>query len=138
MRAVLTWPRLISFWSAMTGLAIAVFPAEEIVHHGSFRQPYPERLAAFLVFAAIIGFIFLSVFLYLGRLWARRALIGALICFIGAILSFIVSKDWRLVSHDLTRIAIYIIVLVPPASVLAVLFHPDVARAFPPKGRSSE
>lgn len=135
MRAIINWPTLISLWSAATGLAIAVFPVEQIVRYGSLWHSFREGVTAYLVFAAVIAFVVLSLFLYLARLWARRALVAALVCFIAAILTFIVAHDWRFVSRDLTRIAIYFIVLVPPLFVLGVLFHPDVVRAFPPKRR---
>ena len=133
MRAAITWPRLISLWAAATGLAIGAFPADLLLHHRGFSQPYPQKIAALLAVAAVVGFILLSFFLYLARPWARRALVVMLLCFVLAILIFIISTDWRYVSHDYTRIAVYIIVLVPPLFVLGVLFQPDVVRAFPPK-----
>jgi hypothetical protein len=133
MRVTVSWPTLISLWSAMTGLAIGVFPAEQLLQHRGFSQSNPERLIALVVVAAVIAFIVLTVFLYLGRLWARRALATALFCFILAILVFIAFRDWRSASHDTTRIAVYVIVLAPPLFVLGVLFQPDVVRAFPPR-----
>jgi MFS family permease len=123
---------LVTLWSIMTGLAVGIFPAEQLLHHRGFSQSNPERLIALVVVATVIAFIVLSVFLYLGRLWARRALATALFCFILAMLAFIAFRDWP-ASHDITRITVYIIVLAPPLFVLGVLFQPDVVRAFPPR-----
>jgi hypothetical protein len=116
-------------------LAIGIFPAEQLLHHHGFWQSYPERLIVLVVVAAVIALIAFSIFLYLGRLWARRALAAALFCFILVLLAFIALQDWRSAAHDVTRVAVYIIVLAPPLFVLGVLFHPDVVRAFPRKRR---
>jgi hypothetical protein len=130
------WRTLISSWSLASGLAIAVFPAKELVQRGSFGGSLADRIVAGVVVATIIGFIFLSAFLYLGRPWARRALALALLCFVLAIVAFIALRDWRVAAHDITRVAVYIFVLATPVFLIGVLIHPDVIRAFPPKHRA--
>ena len=130
------WRTLISLWSLASGLAIAVFPAKQLMQHGSFGGSLPDRIVAWIVVAAVLGYILLSAFLYLGRPWARRALALALLCFVLAIVAFIALRDWRVAAHDITRVAVYVFVLATPLFLLGVLVHPDVVRAFSSKGRS--
>lgn len=130
------WRTLISLWALASGLAIAVFAAKQLLEHGSFAGSPADRIVAWVVVAAILGFILLSAFLYLGRPWARRALALALLCFVLANVAFIGLRDWRVAAHDITRVAVYIFVLATPLFLLGVLVHPDVIRAFSSTERS--
>lgn len=129
----MTWPTLIGSSTAAVGLAIAAFPLQTLLQHGTLPPVTTiSGIATLLVLVAVLGFIALSIFIFRASFWARRALVATLLCFVLAVILEAVSTEVHSSARDrLTRIAVYIMVTVPPLFMVGVLWHPDVARAFP-------
>ena len=119
-RHPLRWPLLISVLSATFGVAVALFVATRTYYAG-FRSW--DVLEVWLP-ALGVGFIILSIYIYLGRAWARRALV-ALFLVIAAAMVFIGIFQAPFSDAPLFVISVGVLLF-----IVGVLCHRDVVAAF--------
>jgi hypothetical protein len=121
----------------MYGVAVSVATGSRMAAIGALRS---ETFPVFITAMGGFVFLFLAFPLYTGRDWARRAVLVASCCIIGALIIVIyptVFPPGRLPSASiyvglqcLIGVCSLVSFLTPPAFFVAVLHHPDVRRAF--------
>jgi hypothetical protein len=135
MRAlVLPWPRPIGVASGTFGAALTIASAAQVSASGSLRAQTLPELVALICGCA---FLFLAFPLYMGRDWARRALLFTTYSTLAAVaisFSLMVVQRSSSASHPALHLLIgacaLVAVLTPPAFILAVLHHSDIKRAY--------
>jgi hypothetical protein len=129
MRHLVSWPRLLSLLSAAFGVAGSLFVALRAYYGG--LPPWEAADIALLSGAA--GFGVLSIFLWLARPWARRTLIGLLLCIVVALLGGGMLHDAFFAEAPL-----YIAYTATLLFAIGVVCHRDVAESFSGTPRRSE
>ena len=133
----MAWPRLIGIAAGTYGVAVSVATGSRMAAIGALRS---ETLPVFITAMGGFVFLFLAFPLYTGRDWARRAVLVATCCIIGALITVAyptVFPPGRPSSASiyaglrcLIGVCSFVSFLTPPAFFVAVLHHPDVRRAF--------
>jgi hypothetical protein len=119
-RYPIRWPLLISVLSATFGAAMAL-TAGIRTYYAGFRSW--DVLEVWLP-ALGVGFIILSIYIYLGRAWARRALV-ALFLVIAAVMAFIGIFQASFSDAPLFIVSVGVLLV-----IVGVLCHRDVVAAF--------
>jgi|ERR1041385_2756470 hypothetical protein len=133
-------PRFISSWPPLIGIASGTFGAAGAIASGFLLLEGPLRGPSLASTFCSCAFFFLAFPTYVGRDWARRALILTTYCIVTVLAAFLfstIAPRYPGVSFAIAVCAL-VFYLTPAAFFLAVLHHPDVRRAFGPKDASNQ